>query len=139
MSSGSGFAAGLLAAAARQAGPGPGVQPCQRGVVEDMGRGVAHFFHRQTDTARFLVQTLVTPLVGSLADAWNERQRALQDANYLANRDISRFSREHVTTATTELALQQAMACQLEKDGLEKLLWQLLAFGKLGCLNGTLA
>src|SRR5690242_13467593 len=98
-----------------------------------MGRGVAHFLHGQPYAAGLLVQALIAAAIRGLADARNERQWALKDANYLPDRDISRRSRQHVAAATTELALEQTVPRQFEKDCLEEFLRQLLTFGKLGC------
>ena len=96
-----------------------------------MGRRVAHFLHRQADAAGFFIETLVATAIGRLADAGNEGKGPFQHANDLANRDIARFSCEHVSTAASKLALQQTMTGQFEEDRFEKLLRQTLTIGKL--------
>src|SRR6187401_1281799 len=139
MSSRSAFAAALLAAAARQAGAGPGVQPCQRRVVEDMGRGVAHFLHRQTDSTGLLVETLVASAIGGLADARDEGQRAFEKTNDFTDRDVPRLPCEDIATAATEFALQKAMTREFQQDRFEELLRQALTLRELRRLNRTLA
>lgn len=128
----------LLPASAGQARAGPGIQARQRRVIEDMGRGVAHFLHRQTDPAGFLVKAFLAAAIRGLADARDEGERPFQDSNHLANRDIARLPRQYVAATATELAPEKTVPRQLEQDRFEEFPGQALTFRELRCLNRPL-
>ena len=128
-----------LSRVAGAARPGPGIEARQRGVVEDMSRRVTHFLHRQPDAARRFIQAFVALPVGGSAHARNQRQRAFEHANDLADRDVSGSSREHIAATAPQFALQQSVARQVEKNRLEELLRQPLPIGELACLQRALA
>src|SRR5688572_15636642 len=102
-----------------------------------MGGGVANFLHCQANSACFLVQTLVAAPVGRLADAGRQRQRTVQHANDLADRDVAGLPGQDVSASPSFFAVQQAMAFQFQEDRLEELPWKSLSLSKFRGLHGS--
>src|SRR5687768_6711746 len=104
-----------------------------------MGSRVADFLHCQANSARFLIEALLAAPVRRLAHTGGQRQRTVQHANHLADRDVAGFPGENVSASPALLAVQQAMTLQLEEDRLEELSWKSLTFSKFRGLHGPVA
>src|SRR5688572_19494275 len=115
------------------------VQAGQGGVIENMGGCVADFLHRQANSARFFVEALLAAPVRRLAHAGGQRQRTVQHANHLADRDVAGFPGEDVSASPALLAVQEAMTLQLEEDRLEEFSWKSLSLSKFRGLHGSVA
>ena len=103
-----------------------GIQTGKRGVVENPGRGVADFLHREPYAAPLFVGTFVASSIRRLADARCQRKRPFQYPNHLPDRDFSGFPAQDIAAAFALFAVQQAGTFQLEEDCLEKFLRQTL-------------
>src|SRR5688500_15234598 len=87
---------------------GPRIQPRQAGVIENMGGCVSDFLHGEPYAAGFLIDTLVAAAIGRQADARDEGQWTFQDADHLADGDVARLTRQHVSASSAFLAVENA-------------------------------
>src|SRR4029077_12977087 len=87
--------------------------------------------------AGLLVNALFAAPVGGLADARRQRERTFEHADNLADGDVGGFPPEQIAPALPLLAVQQAVALELEQDGLEEFLRKLLPFGQFRDEHGA--
>src|SRR5712692_1144788 len=98
----------------------------ERGAVEDLGGSVADLLHDRAGRAGLDVVALTALHEGRLAHARQRRQRAVEHANHLSERDFARRLPERVAAAFSFLALKQPVILELEENELEELLRNLL-------------
>ena len=115
----------------------PAVHVRERCVIENPRRGIAHFFHREADAAAIFVGALAALHVGGLADARHGGQRPFEDADDLTERDFVGFAAEEVAPALAFLAVDEAVALELEQDRLEEFLGDGVAARQVRHEDGT--
>src|SRR5579871_6646716 len=101
-------------------------------VVEDLGDGVAHLLHDEARAAGRLVGALLAARVSALAHARDRCERAVDDADDVAEYDLGRALREDVAASLALLAVEHARVLELEQNRLEELPWDVLALGEIG-------
>ena len=68
-------------------------------MIEDPGGRVTHVFHRQPDATRAFVDALDAFHISGPADAWDQRQRPLEDANYFTDSNAVRTAPQEIASA----------------------------------------
>src|SRR5512135_3536057 len=102
-------------------------------MVENIGDCVAHVEHREAQTTGFLIGANAA-LVCHLAHAPNGRQRPVERADNLPQRDLVGMTRQIITTVRAQPTVQETGIFEGEEDLLEKLDRYFLAFGDLSNL-----
>ena len=125
-----------MSSLASTGGPHSGIQPSERGVVEDMGRRVPNLLHGQSNAARFLIDALFASRIRRLADAGHQRQRSIQHADDLGQCDVTRLAVEDVAAPPALLALEKAMALELQEDRFQEFLRKSLPLSQFRGLDG---
>src|SRR4051812_18919970 len=114
-----------------------GGQECR--AVEDARGFVADPLEHAADGAIVFGDAFLARRVGSLADARDERERAVEGANDVADADAVRGPPELVAAVRTFPALDQAAVFQRDQDVLEEFLGDGVVFGELADEHGPVA
>ena len=129
---------GAPAAPARRWPHAP-IDVAKRQVIEDPRGRVTHVFHRQPHATCAFVDALDAFNICGPADARDQRQRPLEDANDFTDGNAVRPAPQEIASALPFSALHQAVPFEVEEDRLEKLPRHGVAGGQIGDQHGLVA
>jgi len=103
--------------------------------IEDAANGLPHLFHHEADGAGRFIQAIFTGLISGDTDTAHGGERAIDCPYDATERDLIRRIVQHISSMLSPLTVQEPSEFEVEHDGLQELLRNLL--GRSNFLYGN--